>query len=185
MERPRDLTEETKVMRKQAVRLVAGVAVAGTMAAAGTWSQGSEAATHQANVAVSASVSANCLVGSGSISFGSYDPLNANLSSPLDATGTFTVQCTRGVTADVGLGDGQNFAGGRQMENTGDSGEFLGYELYSDNSRSTVWDNAAGRVSYTAPNRSAATLTIYGRVPANQDPVPGTYEDTVVAIAEF
>ena len=172
-------------MKKQAVRLLAGVAVAGVMATAGSWSNGTEAATASADVTVSASVSANCVVGSGSISFGSYDPLTANVSTPLDATGSFTVRCTRGVTADIGLDGGLNYSGGRQMENSGTAGEFLSYELYSDNGRTSVWDAGAGSVTYVAPNRSAATLNIYGRVPANLDPVAGTYGDTVVATADF
>jgi spore coat protein U-like protein len=170
-------------MKKQAVRLVAGVAVAGMLAAAGTWSQRSEAATHSANVAVSASVAANCLVAAGTMAFGAYDPLATNDTAPLDADGSFTVRCTRGVTAQVGLGDGANYSGGRRMLAT--AGNYLNYELYSNAGRTTVWDNAGNRVSYTAANKSPQTLTIYGRVAGGQDAAAGNYTDTVVAQAEW
>ena len=171
-------------MRKQAVRLVAGVAVAGAMAAAGTWSQRSQAATTSANVAVSASVAANCLVSAGTLAFGAYDPLNVNDAAPLDASGTFTVRCTRGVTAQVGLDNGLWHSGTRRMR-SGATTEYLNYDLYSDAGYSAAWDNAANRVSYTAPNKSAHTLTVYGRIPGAQDPAAGSYADTVAAIAEF
>jgi spore coat protein U-like protein len=170
-------------MKKQAGRLLAGVAVAGVMAAAGSLSNGTEAATAQANVTVSASVAANCLVSAGTLSFGAYDPLTANDTAPLDASGTFTVRCTRGVSANIGLDNGQNFLSSRRMSDGGTS--FLSYELYSDSGRNTVWNNTSNRVNYVAPNRSAHTLTVYGRVPGAQDPEAGNYGDTVAAIAEF
>ena len=171
-------------MTKRAVRLGAGVAVAGLMAAAGTWSQGSKAAVHSANVGVSASVAANCLVAAGTVSFGAYDPLAANDTAALDANGSFTVRCTRGVTAQVGLSDGANYSGGRRMQ-AGASGNFLTYELYSDSGRATVWGTGVNRVSYTAIDKSPSTLTIYGRVPGGQDAAAGSYTDTVVAEAEW
>ena len=170
-------------MKKQAVRLLAGVAVAGVMAGAGAWSNVSQAATESANVTVSASVAANCLVSAGALSFGAYDPLGANDTAPLDASGTFTVRCTRGVSANIGLDNGLNFTTSRRMSDGGTS--FLAYDLYSDAGRTTVWNNTTNRVNYVAPNRSAFTLTVYGRVPGAQDPVAGSYGDTVAAIAEF
>lgn len=171
-------------MKQQAVRLVAGMATAGVMAAAGTWSQSSQAATASANVAVSASVAANCLVSAGTLAFGSYDPLAANDVSPLDASGTFTVRCTKGVSAQVGLDNGLWHSGTRRMRD-GATANYLSYDLYSDSGYSTTWDNVTNRVSYTAPNKSAQTMTVYGRIPGAQDPAAGSYTDTVAAIAEF
>jgi spore coat protein U-like protein len=171
-------------MKKQGFRLVAGMAVAGAMAAAGTWSQSSQAATASANVAVSASVAANCLVSAGTLAFGAYDPLAANDAAPLDASGTFTVRCTRGVTAQVGLDNGLWHSGTRRMRD-GASTNYLSYDLYSDSGYATTWDNASNRVSYTAPNKSAQSMTVYGRIPGAQDPAAGSYTDTVAAIAEF
>ena len=97
-------------MTKQIGRLMAGATVAAMVAGVASYSQQRpEAAQASANVAVSASVAANCLVAAGTLSFGAYDPLAANDTADLDATGTFTVRCTKGVTAQVGLDDGQNY----------------------------------------------------------------------------
>lgn len=170
-------------MRKQISRLMAGAAASAVVAGVAGYSQRVDAAfATPVNVAISANVAANCVLTAGSVAFGAYDPLVANDTTALDQTGTFTIRCVKGVTADVGLDDG--VLGGRQMSDGGS--EVLSYELYKDAARTTAWtDTGAGRFSYTAANRSAATLTIYGRIPAGQDVAAGSYTDTVVASAEF
>lgn len=170
-------------MKKQMGRLVAGATVAAVVAGVTSYTQRVDAAfATPVNVAISANVAANCVLTAGSVAFGTYDPLVANDTTPLDQTGTFTIRCVKGVTADVGLDDGVN--GARQMSDGGT--ELLGYELYQDGGRTTAWTaSGAGRYSYTAANRSATTLTIYGRIPAGQDVAAGSYTDTVVASAEF
>lgn len=171
-------------MRMQMGRLMAGLTVAAVAAGiAGYSQQNTEAAfATPVNVAISASVAANCVLTAGSVAFGAYDPLVANDTAALDQTGTFTVRCVKGVTAQVGLDDGLNT--GRQMSDGGS--ELLDYELYKDAGRTTVWtDTGAGRYAYTAANKSATTLTIYGRVAGGQDAAVGSYTDTVVASAEF
>jgi spore coat protein U-like protein len=171
-------------MRKQMGRLVAGATVAAVVAGVASFSQQRTEATFATpvNVAISASVAANCVLTAGSVAFGAYDPLVANDVAALDQTGNFTIRCDKGVTANVGLGDG--LYTGRQMSDGGT--ERLDYELYKDAGRTTVWTDAgAGRYSYTAANKSATTLTIFGRVAGGQDVAAGSYSDTVVASAEF
>ena len=173
-------------MTKTMGRLMAGATVAAVVAGvAGYAQQRTEAATASANVDVSASVAANCLVSAGSLVFGAYDPLGANDSAALDASGTFSVRCTRGVTAQFGLDNGLGHDGSTRRMELSSGGEYLNYSLFSNAGRTTAWDNGANRVSYTAASKSAQSLTIYGRVPGGQDPVAGNYEDTVEAIAEF
>jgi spore coat protein U-like protein len=166
-------------------RLMAGVTAATVMAVVGSFTQTTEAAfSAPVNVAVSASVAANCELTAGSVAFGAYAPLGANDTAPLDQTGTFTVRCVKGVTANIGLDNGGNYSGSRRMNDGGTN--YLNYELYQDAGHATLWTNSgAGRVSYTAANKAATTLTIYGRVPGNQDAAAGSYADTVVAVAEF
>ena len=173
-------------MKKQMGRLVAGATMAAVAAGIASYSQQrADAAVASANVAVSASVAANCLVSANALVFGAYDPLGTHDTNPLDATSTFDVRCTRGVTAQVGLAEGANFDGSTRRMQIGATGDYLNYELYSDSSRSTVWDDTSNRVSYTATNKSPHTMTIYGRVPGGQDPVAGSYDDVVAVNAEF
>lgn len=132
---------------------------------------------------VSASVVKTCTIGATPIDFGSYDPVGANDTTPADQTGTVTIRCTRGTSWSVALGQGSNFSGGRRMLD-GVSGEYLTYELFSDASRTVVWDAAAPQTGVAA-NRSPLALTVYGQVPAGQDAVEGSYLDTVDATINF
>lgn len=144
------------------------------------------ATTATANLSVSATVSVNCTVSAGTLAFGSYDPVVANASADLDASGTFTVACTKGsagVTID--LGQGTNYSSGRRMAA---SSNYLTYQLYSDSGRTTVWGSTSSgaTVALSAPTSKAATThTVYGRVASGQDLPAGSYSDTVVATVNF
>ena len=132
-------------------------------------------------MAVTANVASNCVMTAGSVAFGAYDPLVAHASAHLDQTGSVSVACVKGTVATVALGDGANYSSGRRMTNGTD---FLAYDLYTTAGRTTVWDTT-NLVGYTAATKASTSLTIYGRVPSNQDVAAGSYTDTVVAQAEF
>jgi len=170
-------------MRKQMGRLMAGATVAVVVAGVASYSQQrTEAAfSTPVNVAVTANVASNCVMTAGSVAFGAYDPLVTHAAANLDQTGSVSVACVKGTVANVGLGAGSNFSGSRRMSNGTD---FLAYELYTTAGRTTVWDTT-NRVNYTAASKASTNLTIYGRVPSNQDVSAGSFTDTVVAQAEF
>ena len=166
-------------MRSRIALAVAGMAVAGSMAAATPVA----AAAASENLSVGASVSVKCTITTSSIAFGAYDPIVDHATTPLDGTGTVSIACTRGATASIGLGTGLN--GSRQMKDGGSS--FLGYELYSDSARTSIWGNASGSwfTPAAAPSKAARPFTVYGRVAAGQDVPAGAYTDTVVATVNF
>lgn len=139
---------------------------------------------------VSASVTENCTIGTTAINFGSYDPLVANVSTPLDAQGSVTITCTKGAVTTVGLDAGTNSANAsgttRAMKNG--SADYLSYEIYQDSSHSTVWGSSGGALfnSGTAPSKAPRTFPTYGRIPAGQDvPAGVTYTDSVTATVNF
>lgn len=173
---------KTFAIRSNSLHLA--VAAALSFAAAGSY-----AATATSNLAVSASVSNNCLIdASGGLAFGAYDPVSANAASDLDSSGTIAVTCTNGASTSITLGQGANAAVGstdaaplRQM-NDGSTNN-LSYNLYSDAGYTTVWDNSTG-VSYTGTG-AADSVTVYGRVGAGQNVPAGSYSDTVVATVTF
>lgn len=141
-----------------------------------------QAATANANLAVSANVIASCLVTAGTLAFGDYDPTAAN---PVDQAGTFNVACTKGTAPTIGLNNGQNFSSGSRRMTNGT--EFLSYELYKESDRTNVWGNAGG-AAVTLPAATSNAVqqqTVYGRVPAAQDIGTGNYVDTVVITVTF
>jgi len=113
-------------------------------------------------------------------------PSTTNASTPLDATGTLTVQCTAGSGQGVGLGDGLNYSASRRLQN---GTSYLTYELYQDPGRSARWGDAIVGERYTTgfpfATTGLLTLTIYGRVFAGQMVAAGSYTDTVSATVYF
>jgi len=147
---------------------------------------GSAATTNTNNI--TASVAPKCTIGAFAIAFGAYDPFSA---TPLDQTGTVSINCTKGTSGVVSLNLGVNASGVvRRMQDTGAAGNFLTYEIYSDAGRTTVW-NAVGTVTLgpSASKNTALSATAYGRVAAGQDAQAGAaglnYQDTIVATVTF
>jgi spore coat protein U-like protein len=147
------------------------------------------AGTATSNMAVSATVSANCTIAAGALAFGAYDPIVANAAAPLPGTATINVTCTNAASTTITLDQGLNPAGGstnaaplRQMAS---GGSFLSYGLFQDNAHSITWGNTAGTgVVYTGTG-VAGSVTVFGQVPATQNVPSGTYNDTVVATITF
>lgn len=136
-------------------------------------------------VSVSAIVGKNCSITTTAVNFGSYDPVVAHASSPLDSTGSVVVTCTRGAGTRIDLGLGSNPSGStRRMQGGSD---FLSYGLYQNPGRTTVWGSGptGGQTIATAPNKNARTFVVYGRVPAGQDVAAGSYNDIVLATINF
>lgn len=148
------------------------------------------ATTATANLAVSTTVTANCSISTSPVAFGNYDSLTANVSTPLDSTGSVSVTCTSGAPTNITLGQGANAAGGssdavplRRMNDGGSNN--LAYSLHQDVSHATTWGNTSGTGVTGTGNASLQTLTVYGRVAAGLTPIPGSYTDTVVATVTF
>lgn len=56
------------------------------------------------NLAVSASIAANCTISTTAVAFGAYDPVVANAATALNATGGVTIGCTKGSAPTITLG---------------------------------------------------------------------------------
>lgn len=143
------------------------------------------AQTATANLAVSATVANVCIISTTPVAFGSYDPIVTNATNPLDVSGSVIVTCTKGAGTRIDLDLGAHASGStRRMAGGSD---FLSYELYQDNSRSTVWGAgaSAGQAIAAAPSISPRTFFVYGRVAAGQNVSAASYTDTVVATINF
>lgn len=147
-------------------------------------------------VGVSATVVNTCTVTASAVVFGDYDPLAANKSAPLNASGAVALACTRGAAPSVGLGPGANGDGSaRRMRGAGSG--LLTYELYKPSSTApgagclygspAVWGDSAGGL--LAPgavgDRKPRDYRICGQVGAGQSPSAGSYSDTVVVTVNF
>jgi spore coat protein U-like protein len=158
-----------------AVVVLVGLTIASTtLSAAGSTSS---------NLAVSATVTANCTIATSPVAFGTYDAMGT---SEVTATGGVTVNCTKSASATVSLGTGLYASGAVRNMKTGTTGtDSLAYELYQENAHNTIW-NTTNLQSYVSSSKSTAkNWPVYGRIAAGQDVSAGTYGDTVVATVNF
>lgn len=138
------------------------------------------------NIFMSTIVSSNCKFSGGntSMNFGSYDPTDANVSSPLNSATTFTLRCSQGSSATITLNDGLYSQGNMRRLRSGVS-DYLNYNLFRDAAHNTLW-NMANPVFYVANNNHPQTFTVYGQVPSGQTNVGvGSYSDTVTITVTF
>jgi spore coat protein U-like protein len=139
---------------------------------------------------VSSDVIANCTISATDLSFGNYDPVGANATTPLDVNTTVSVLCTKGASGvTVGLDTGTHVVGGNRFMADAVSGDTLQYELYSDSAHSSVWGNAGtglvGWATFGPISGGAVAKTVYGRVPQAQDKTVGHYTDVITATVNF
>ncbi len=154
------------------------------------------AGSSTASLSVTANVNAKCMLGNTTpVAFGTYDPVVANASTPLDANGSFTVQCTKGSTGTLTLNNGlynSNASGTTRAMKASGSSTYLNYDLYTSNTYATVWNATTNTVSYgPAANSSPYTETVYGQIPsvatnsANGNVTADSYADTVTVTVTY
>jgi spore coat protein U domain-containing protein, fimbrial subunit CupE1/2/3/6 len=126
---------------------------------------------------VTATVISSCIVSATNINFGSAGVIAGNV----DAAGAVTVKCTNGTAFNVGLSEGLASGATVTSRKMTSGTKTISYSLFRNSIRTSNWGNTPGTdtVSGTGAG-SDAVLTVYGRVPAQTTPAPGTYSDTVV-----
>lgn len=135
-------------------------------------------------VAAPAVSEAQCSVSTSGVAFGTYDVLVA---SPLDTTGTVTFSCLLALLPKISLSTGSSGGFAPRTMKKGGVGEPLAYNLYLNAARTNIWGDGTGGTGLYQPLvvLLGATLTVYGRVPANANVSTGAYSDTVVVTLFF
>ncbi len=126
----------------------------------------------------------SCTISASAVSFGTYNPLTP---TPLDITGTLTYQCDFVVLPSISLttGSSSTYAARIMLSGT----DTLSYNLYQDAVHLLVWgDGTGGTLTYTAlvsVLNVPVPVTVYARVPAQQNAPAGAYADTIVVTIHF
>ncbi|MFL9926026.1 spore coat U domain-containing protein [Herbaspirillum lusitanum] len=134
------------------------------------------AASSTGNLAISAIVTAQCVIQSAALPFGTYNSAAVQQSAQIGVT------CSNGtsytVSLDAGAGTGANTTT-RKLA-TSDNSSTLNYALYQDPARSKSWGNSSGSDTLTSTgNGTLQSLPVYGYIPAGQTSKPGAYADVV------
>lgn len=115
----------------------------------------------------------------GTINFGNY----ASTTSVINATsaqlaGSIRVNCVNGLSYKILMDGGSSGSvTARSMANTTNAALKVLYNLYTNATRTTVWDNTTGLSD--VGNGADQWHTVYGRVPSQTTPAAGVYQDTV------
>jgi spore coat protein U-like protein len=139
-----------------------------------------------ARMDVTATVVVNCRVNVPPLSFGVYDPLAANASQPADAAAVVTVTCSRNTTAALSFDFGLYALSGGDRGMRGPGIDYLRYQIYRDSARSQVWGQGGDALQIlskgiTQPDQ----VTVFGRIPPQQEVQPGAYSDALTAVVDF
>jgi spore coat protein U-like protein len=132
---------------------------------------------------ISATVVNNCLINATNIAF----TATGVLSSALDASGSITTRCTNGDAYQIALNGGTSGnVAARTMVRSGGGGT-VNYQLYTDAGRSQAWGDGSGGTTMPTGTGTgnAVVIQVYGRVPAQTTPAPGSYSDTITATISF
>jgi spore coat protein U-like protein len=141
------------------------------------------AATATTTFTVQVVLTATCVINSAStLNFGTQGVLQANV----DQTSTIAVQCTDTTPYDIGLDAGTGAGASVTTRKMTSGGATVNYKIFSDAGRTTVWGNTVSTDTVSAVGNGAAqNYTVYGRVPPQTTPAPGTYTDTVTVTVTY
>jgi spore coat protein U-like protein len=158
------------------------------------------AATASTNITVSATVSQGCSISTAAaLAFGAYDPIGANATAPLNATGQVSVACSKGATSlTIGMDNGTHVLGTQRQMQGATATDILLYNLFQPPTNvagvactfpATIpWNTTApaGVLTLsTAPSKAVRLYNVCGTIPGGQDATTGAYTDTVIATLNF
>jgi len=140
---------------------------------------------------------AECSITSVGLNFGLYDPA---VTQPDDVAATITVTCvyvapdTARVAYTLSLSNGLH-AGNATSRRLGGAEGQLEYNVYADPARTRVWGTGSGGTVVASGSMTvgpgigngtrSVTHTVYGRMPALQDALPGDYLDALVLTLSY
>lgn len=129
-----------------------------------------------------ATVSPTCRVTANNLNFGT----TGVLATTTDGTTSLAPVCTNGTTYQIGLDGGLSGATDPTQRNMTKGAETILYGLYRDAARSQPFGNTIGVNSQPGTGTGLAqSVPVYGRIPAQTTPTPGTYTDTVVVTVTY
>jgi spore coat protein U-like protein len=105
------------------------------------------------------------------------------------------VQCTNTTPYSIGLGNGNYASGSQRRMYSAATGGYISYNVYTDSGYSDAWTTTTSTSSCTSGGSTCAlgtgtgatqaAVSVYGQVPPQTTPVPGTYTDTVVVTVTY
>jgi hypothetical protein len=139
------------------------------------------------NLDVSASVVPSIIiVPPDQVELGEYNPVATPYSpaTPVTATTPIAIRLPSNTAGKITVGQGQNPSPVSTDPNpvrrmTDGNGNYLLYELYQDESKTTIWGNTDDTGLSLTGTGSASNVNVHIKIPAGQNVPAGNYQDTV------
>lgn len=121
----------------------------------------------------------SCRIDATDLAFGQVGVFEA----PVLSRSQLTVTCSSGAAFSIGLDDGQSGTTERAM--TSGSGDRVTYDLYRDEAHTLPWGTAPAD-SYQGTGAGIQQIVpVFGQVPVQRTPPPGSYRDRITAIVTY
>lgn len=122
---------------------------------------------------------ATCNLSVQPLNFGDYD---FQSSQDLEGFGHVIVSCDVSTSFTIALSPGTGTFAARSMQN---GAHQLFYNLYTDPTQTMVWGDGSGGSTVVGDSGTQVDRTVYGRVPAGQNPYIGVYSDAITVTLSF
>jgi spore coat protein U-like protein len=141
------------------------------------------AATTTSTFQVRATITATCaILASPDLDFGSLGVLTANAQQ----SSTIQVQCTNTTPYNIGLNAGTGSGASVATRKLSNGGAVINYSLYTDSAHTIVWGNTIGTDTVSATGSGASqSYPVYGLIPPQTTPAPGSYTDTITVTVTY
>jgi len=114
------------------------------------------------------------------LNFGTHGVLSTNV----DSLSTISVTCTTDAPYNIGLNGGAS--GNINARTMTDGADFVGYQLYQESARTTVWGDTVGTNTMASSGTGDEQyFSVYGRVAPQTTPPAGTYNDSVTVTVTY
>jgi spore coat protein U-like protein len=127
-------------------------------------------------------VQAKCVLSSAAINFGAPTGISANI----DASTNLSLACSSALPYQLQLNGGVSGATDPTFRRMTKGAEFVRYGLYRNATRTQPWGSTLGTNTVSGTGTGlTVSVPVYGRVPVQATPSPGTYTDTVVVTVNY
>ena len=166
--------------------IAAGIALSTVTLSMPAYAEGVTKLTKSLDMKVEAHVGDTCKINTSNIAFGEYDPIVSHSTTALTAKGGVILTCTNASMNEITMSLGGHHGGllgagstaSRRMVAKTNASNFLAYEVYADDTYSTVFDASSG-TAYTGIG-TIETVDVFAQVfPAQTGAIRDDYEDTI------
>jgi spore coat protein U-like protein len=107
------------------------------------------------------------------------------IQSNVPASTPLHIQCTNTTPYTIGLDKGTTSGASVSQRLLANGSATVNYNLYTASDYATVWGDTGGTPVSSTGTGADQLFTIYGKIPAQTTPAPGTYTDLITVTVTY